>query len=262
MPSGLRSSSVVDEGVLPLPGKPIARRQFLRMLATAGAAAVLPIPLPALGAPRRPPFDLVFPQDPIDTWFHPTFGAAKPDGRTHMGIDLMAPKHSPVYAVADGVISRISESPRAGRYLVIDHAQGWQSWYLHLNNDEPGRNNGRASWKRTLTDGLDKGSHVSAGRQVAFVGNSGNAKGGGAHTHFELHIGSRIVNPYAHLVAAQAVAVEAAHQAQLAAHQEQLAETIRTMCQPSQVQPSIDSQTCPQPAGSKNSAGLGPWAVD
>ncbi|MEX2424285.1 MAG: M23 family metallopeptidase [Acidimicrobiia bacterium] len=207
------------------------------MLTLSAAAAVLPVPITALGATRRSGFDVVFPQDPFETWFDPTFGAAKPDGRTHMGIDLMAPKHSPVYAVADGVISRVAESPRAGRYMVIDHADGWQSWYLHLNNDDPGSNRGRSSWGLTVTDGLDEGTPVAAGRHVAFVGNSGNAKGGMAHTHFELHVGSRIINPYPSLVAGHAAAIEAAHQ-------EELAETIQAMCQPDVDRPSIDSQLC------------------
>jgi murein DD-endopeptidase MepM/ murein hydrolase activator NlpD len=219
-----------------VPSNPVARRQFLRMLTLSAAAVVLPVPVTALAA-RGPSFDIVFPQDPLKTWFDPTFGAAKPDGRRHMGIDLMAPKHSPVYSVADGVISRIAQSPRAGRYMVIDHADGWQSWYLHLNDNEPGRTRGRSSWDFTVNDGLDEGSHVTAGSHVAFVGDSGNAKGGMAHTHFELHVGSRIINPYSHLVAGQAAAIEAVHQ-------EQLAEKIQTMCQPDEVLPAIDPQLC------------------
>ena len=235
-----------------MPIDPVARRQFLRMLTLSAAAAVLPIPVTALGASRGPDFAIVFPQDPMLTWFDPTFGAAKPDGRIHMGIDLMAPKHSPVYSVADGIISRIAQSPRAGRYMVIDHADGWQSWYLHLNDDVPGSRRGRASWELTVSDGLDEGSQVTAGSHVAFVGDSGNAKGGMAHTHFELHIGSRIINPYPHLVAGKAAAIEAAHQ-------EQLAETIRTMCQPDEDGPSIDPQLC-APEGPAEPTGPR-WAI-
>ena len=218
---------------------PVARRQFLRMLATAGAAAVLPIPAKALGA-SHPPFDLHFPQDPLDTWFLQTFGMAKPDGRVHMGIDLMAPKMTPVYAIADGTINRIGQSPRAGRHMIIDHADGWQSWYLHLNNDDPGRNNGGADWALTVIDGLDEGSTVTAGRHVAFVGNSGNAEAAMPHTHFELHFGSRIVNPYPYLVEGQAVALEAARK-------QRVADIVREKCQPDQGGPAIDADVCPRP---------------
>ena len=221
---------------------PVGRRQFLRMLATAGAATVLPIPARALGA-SRPPLDLHFPQDPLDTWFLQTFGMAKPDGRVHMGIDLMAPKMTPVYAIADGTINRIGQSPRAGRHMIIDHADGWQSWYLHLNNDDPGRNNGGANWALTVVDGLDEGSAVTAGRQVAFVGNSGNAEGAMPHTHFELHLGSRIVNPYPYLVEGQAVALEDARK-------QRLADTVREMCQPGDGSPAIDADVCPRPTDS------------
>lgn len=224
------------------PAQPLGRRKFLRMLATASAAAVLPIPSVALGASRRPPLDLFFPQDPVDTWFLQTFGLVKPDGRVHMGIDLMAPKLTPVYAIADGVVNRIAQSPRAGRYMIIDHADGWQSWYLHLNNDDPGRNNGRADWTLTVTEGVDEGSEVYAGRHVAFVGNSGNAEGGMSHTHFELHLGRRILNPYSYLVAGQVVALEAAKK-------QHLADTIHNMCQPEDGAPAIDSDVCPTPTG-------------
>lgn len=227
---------------MPLPKQPLGRRQFLRLLATAGAAAVLPVPGVALAASRRPPFEFNFPQDPIDTWFAQTFGLAKADGRIHMGIDLMAPKMTPVYTIAEGTVKRIAQSPRAGRYMIIDHAEGWQSWYLHLNNDDPGRNNGRADWALTVTEGLEEGSQVAAGDQIAFVGNSGNAEGGWSHTHFELHLGSRIVNPYPYLVAGQGVALEAAHR-------QRLDETVHTMCHPEAGEPAIDSEVCPRPTG-------------
>ena len=238
---------MIGEGVNVL-REPMARRQFLRMLALSSAAVVLPVPVTALAA-RRPPFDLIFPQDPFNTRFDPTFDAAKPDGRSHMGIDLMAPKHSPVYSVANGIITRIGESPRAGRLMVIDHTDGWQSWYLHLNDNHRGNGRGRAPWHLTVAEGLDEGSPVTAGQHVGFVGDSGNAKGGMSHTHFELHIGSRIVNPYSYLVAAQAVAKEVAYQQQLAEHQEQLEETVRVLCDPLEAPPPIDSQLCDPDTG-------------
>ena len=78
------------------------------------------------------------------------------------------------------------------------------------------------------------------GRHVAFVGNSGNAEGGMSHTHFELHLGSRILNPYPYLVAGQAVALEAAEK-------QHLADTVHDMCQPEDGEPAIDSDVCPHP---------------
>jgi hypothetical protein len=182
----------------------------LRLLASAATAAVVPLPLRALAA-SRPTLEVFFPQDPLATWFEPTFGAVKADGRRHLGIDLMAPKLSPVYSIADGTVQRIAQSPRAGRHLIVDHADGWQSWYLHLNNDSEGRDNGRADWALSVVEGIEEGSEVRTGQHIGFVGDSGNAEGAQPHTHFELHLRTRILNPYPYLVESQAVAAAVAH---------------------------------------------------
>ena len=60
------------------------------------------------------------------------------------------------------------------------------------------------------------------------------------HTHFELHLGSRIVNPYPYLVEGQAVALEAAEK-------QRLADTVHNMCQPEDGEPAIDADVCPTP---------------
>lgn len=214
-----------------------SRRQFLRLLAMAGSAALIPVPLRTWAA-SRPSLHLVFPQDPLLTWFLPTYGAVKPDGRIHLGIDLMAPKLSPVYAISDGTVSRIAQSPRAGRHAIVEHADGWQSWYLHLNNDGAGRDNGRADWSMTMADGIEEGVTVSAGQHIAFVGDSGNAEGAQSHTHFELHLGRRTVNPYPYLLEGQAEALELAHH-------DQVIEKVHSMCYPGSGQPSVDTFICP-----------------
>jgi hypothetical protein len=161
----------------------------------------------------------------------------KPDGRRHLGIDLMAPKLSPVYAVADGVVNRVAQSPRAGRYLIVDHSDGWQSWYLHLNNDSR-RDNGRADWGLTVVDGLDEGAAVTGGTHIAYVGDSGNAEGTLSHTHFELHLGSRTVNPYPYLIDGRRVALETIDA-------ERVAAAVDEMCRYRESLPGVDSQMCP-----------------
>lgn len=207
------------------------------MLATAGAAAALPVPLRAIGA-SRPPLSLFFPQDPLVTWFQPTYGLVKPDGRRHLGIDLMAPKLTPVYAISDGTVTRITKSPRAGRYVIVEHEDGWQSWYLHLNNDDPGRDNGRADWSLTVAAGVEEGSRIATGQPLGFVGDSGNAEGTLSHTHFELHLGSRTVNPYPYLLDGLAVALAEAERQQLVA-------TVEAKCHPEGHVPSVDGWVCP-----------------
>jgi murein DD-endopeptidase MepM/ murein hydrolase activator NlpD len=151
--------------------------------------------LPAHAA-TEPPFVVGFPQDTQVTVFSSTFGASRSGGRRHHGNDLMAPKLTHVYAVADGIITVIDTASGAGRYVEIQHQGGWSTRYMHLNNDDPGTDNGSADWSLTLVSGLEVGSHVTAGQHIAYVGDSGNAEWTGSHTHFELAIEGHVIDPY------------------------------------------------------------------
>jgi murein DD-endopeptidase MepM/ murein hydrolase activator NlpD len=146
--------------------------------------------------------ELRFPQETDKTDFQSTFGHARSGGRRHRGNDLMAPKMTEVYAVAAGVVSVVRTAGLGGRYLGIDHGEGWESYYMHLNNDSPGTDNGRADWAFTMAPGILVGSPVEAGQLIAWVGDSGNAEWTGPHTHFELHRNGRAINPYPYLIAA------------------------------------------------------------
>lgn len=173
--------------------------------APAGAADYSVVPGFQLEAALQVPADelhLVFPQDATVTWFHSTFLAGKPDGRRHMGNDLMAPKLTPVYAAADGVVIRMSVTPRAGATVMLRHRAGWETWYMHLNNDNPNTDDGRAPRDLMFAPDLEVGDFVAAGDLIGFVGDSGNAEGTEPHTHFEMHRNGRTVNPYPYLVAA------------------------------------------------------------
>jgi len=145
---------------------------------------------------------LVFPQDPTLTHFDNTWGNRRSGGRRHVGSDLMAPKMSPVYAVADGIVSIIKRGGSAGYWIAIEHARGLESWYMHLNNDAPGTDNGRAEPNQIFAPGLEVGGFVTAGQLIGYVGDSGNAEGSGSHTHFELHANGSPINPYPFLAAA------------------------------------------------------------
>lgn len=197
-----------------------------RALALTIAVSAL-LPLPALGvddatAPgviAEQPLErihMTFPQDPDTTWFLDTFGARRA-GHVHIGVDLHAPKGSPVFAVAPGVVTRLSISDRAGAYLVVDHGPGWTSWYMHLDTDEPGTDNGRGGFDTAFARGVLAGSFVDAGQLIGFVGDSGNAEHTEPHTHFELHRDGRAIDPYTMLV-------EAHERARLALEAERIAE--------------------------------------
>ncbi len=165
--------------------------------------ATLLLPAARADAQTNPPFELRFPQEVTKTTFSNDWGARRSGGRRHTGIDLMAEhKMVEVYAVADGLVAKINERSRPGRYIVITHEGGWDSLYVHLNNDKPGTDDGDAPWYFTLAPGIEEGVSVEAGQLIGWAGDSGNAEDNKPHTHFELHYNGREVNPYTALVAA------------------------------------------------------------
>lgn len=181
----------------------MSRRMSLLVL----ALVLLALPAPALAAEDSVEDTFSFPQDPLVTEFTNSWGDARSGGRGHRGTDLMAPKGSPVSAMADGVVTIVRDGGRAGRWVAIEHAGGWESWYMHLNNDNPGTDDGAADWSLTVAPGIEEGAQVIAGQLIGWVGDSGNAEPSSPHTHFELHRDGAAVNPYPYLVDAYEKAV-------------------------------------------------------
>jgi peptidoglycan hydrolase-like protein with peptidoglycan-binding domain len=151
-------------------------------------------------------YPLVFPVAGPAT-FIDSFYAARYNG-DHHAQDLMADKMTPVVAAASGTIIRVNGETNA-RYiredkcctLGIRHDDGWETRYIHLNNDNPGTDDGQG-WG--IAPGITVGVHVEAGQLIGWVGDSGNAENTAPHLHFELHDPNGvIVNPYQALRAAQ-----------------------------------------------------------
>jgi murein DD-endopeptidase MepM/ murein hydrolase activator NlpD len=123
------------------------------------------------------------------------FGDPRGRGRTHEGMDLIAPKMTEVRAVASGTVSWMHDE-RGGRCcdVEIEHDDGWSARYIHLNNDSPGTDDGEG-WG--FVDGLRPGSRVEQGQVIGWVGDSGNAEAAGSHLHFELRRpDGHAVDPY------------------------------------------------------------------
>jgi hypothetical protein len=133
------------------------------------------------------------------------FGDPRPGGRTHEGNDLMAPKMRPLLAAADGKISYLKVGAgTGGNMLAIKDEDGWTYWYMHINNDTPGTDDGANPLEHAFGPGIALGAKVRAGQVVAYNGDSGNAEGTGAHLHFEIHQPDGTpINPYASLRIAQ-----------------------------------------------------------
>jgi len=178
-----------------------------RLLAAFAATALMALTVPTAHARNEYGADvdypLVFPvAGPNRYGDH--FWASRASG-THHAVDIMADKMIPVVAVADGSITRVNSRCCT---LRIKHDDGWSSVYIHLNNDTPGTDDGQG-WG--IAPGISKGTRVSAGQLIGWVGDSGNAESTGSHLHFELLDSDGVyVDPYVSLRAAdtgEAVAI-------------------------------------------------------
>jgi murein DD-endopeptidase MepM/ murein hydrolase activator NlpD len=176
------------------------RRLALGVIAAAVLAPEVILPIPR--AEANPPTEATqfvikaFPHETAIVRFSDTWGAPRSGGRRHKGTDIMSPKGTWVVAVDDGIVERLEWNRLSGWNIMIRHADGWTSHYLHLNNDTTGTDDGQGGPEAAFAEGLEVGSFVKAGEVIGFVGDSGNAEHSGSHTHFELHVDGRKVNPY------------------------------------------------------------------
>lgn len=145
-------------------------------VATQRAANGSTCPLPAgqLSGGLACPVDQ--PRSYSDTW-----GASRSGGRSHMGVDIIAPSGTPLRAYESGTISRMGSNSLGGITLYLKGNSGNQYYYAHLSR---------------FVSGLSPGDKVTAGQHIAFVGASGNARGIN-HLHWEVKPGGGAnVNPY------------------------------------------------------------------
>ncbi|MEK7530832.1 MAG: peptidoglycan-binding protein [Patescibacteria group bacterium] len=137
--------------------------------------------------------------------FRDDFAEPRGDGsRTHLGIDIIADKMTPVVATVDGVVTYVA-IPQAswGYSITISDSEGYSYRYLHLNNDTPGTDDGQGGEAHAYASGIARRVTVSKGQVIGWVGDSGNAETTVSHLHFEIRGPDRVnINPYETLFAA------------------------------------------------------------
>jgi hypothetical protein len=135
--------------------------------------------------------------------YNDDFGAPRAGG-PHQGIDIMATKKTPAVAVEAGRVKYWTTSKSAGCMLYLYGQTGTMYEYIHLNNDVTMRNDNRGKCVEGTAYAVKNGAHVTAGQQVGYVGDSGDADGIHPHLHFELHPGGgKAIDAYPYLQAAQ-----------------------------------------------------------
>lgn len=104
-------------------------------------------------------------------------------GHLHQGNDIFAPMGTPCVACVSGTVTQL-EGGNAGLYVRLAGDDGNVYYYMHLQR-------------------FGASGRVSAGTVIGYVGDTGNAKGGTPHLHFEIRPGGGSpINPYPILLAA------------------------------------------------------------
>lgn len=143
---------------------------YLEMAVYSARLASLPAPahlvIPVAG---------IRPEALRDTWH-----AARSGGRRHEGIDIFAPKGTPVRATTEGVVTRAGTN-RLGGFVVWVLGPGAQRhYYAHLSR----------------FGDVFPGRRVAPGAVLGYVGDTGNARGTPPHLHYGIYTRSGPVNPF------------------------------------------------------------------
>ncbi len=98
----------------------------------------------------------------------------------HDGIDIAAPRGTPIYATADGKVTRSTYQSGLGNLIIIDHGYGYQTLYGHLSGFA-----------------VSDGDQVVKGQLIAYVGNTGVSTG--PHLHYTVFVNGVAANPRVYL---------------------------------------------------------------
>jgi murein DD-endopeptidase MepM/ murein hydrolase activator NlpD len=100
--------------------------------------------------------------------------------RFHNGIDIAGDAGTPILAAMPGRIAKIGYHPNYGRYIIMTHADGFQTWYAHL----------RACL-------VSEGQKAAQGQKIAEMGSTGYSTG--PHLHFSIFLNGSPVDPQRYL---------------------------------------------------------------
>ena len=141
-----------------------------------GSGVALPNIAPPVSIPSRMPLGQVVLTSSYGMRTHPILRRRA----RHKGVDLAAPRGTPVYATADGIVARAERFSTYGNYIQIEHGGELQTRFAHLS--------GYA---------VAAGDRVRKGDLIGFVGSTGRSTG--PHLHYEVRVAGEAVDPTPYL---------------------------------------------------------------
>jgi murein DD-endopeptidase MepM/ murein hydrolase activator NlpD len=144
-----------------------------------------PVSPPAITAASPPPEATGFPSDDLRRrnltlpvqgikreHLTDTFNDMRGTSRRHEGLDVLAPRNTPILAVEDGTVAKLFVSKAGGLTVYqFDPGSQYAYYYAHLER---------------YADGLTEGAPVKRGQVLGYVGTTGNAPRDTPHLHFAI----------------------------------------------------------------------------
>lgn len=104
------------------------------------------------------------------------------DYRVHLGVDIVTEENAPVYAAADGTVSKIWKDTLMGYSIAVKHSGDCYTIYKNLSE--------------ILPDGIAEGASVRSGQLIGSVGESAMVEiAEEPHLHFEMTVADLMVDP-------------------------------------------------------------------
>ena len=170
-------TDVPAPAVLDQPYRPVAVADLPAAPAALPVATTPAPPVPDVAVvPAAPgPAGLIVPVQGISAaQLSNTYADTRSEGRTHEAIDIMAPRGTPVLAVADGKVEKLFDSKQGGLTIYQFEPSGkFAYYYAHLD--------------RYAADVVE-GKALRAGEVIGYVGSTGNANPQAPHLHFAVFV--------------------------------------------------------------------------
>lgn len=112
----------------------------------------------------------------LESYFGKRLDPFSGEGALHRGVDISAPAGTSVHAAADGVVLHAAMANGYGKLVVIDHGNGFQTYYGHLSRFS-----------------VVAGQEIRQGELLGAVGATGRATG--PHLHYEVRRYGNPQNP-------------------------------------------------------------------